>query len=396
MKKKNSAVVTVVVTLVLLALAAFVFAQPVLNATSFTTDSEFAAFLGDAFGKYPKMVSEKDFEKVELIEIGNGDGYSYVSFALDGFIEKRDAYYDAYEAASEAGTALPETPDFSKELKVHQTTGSVDGVIDLSLFKNVSEVNIMADAFKVSPTLEEFKNMAGLSVLYIEPSATAEAENVITDISALADKTELTAVSLAGNAISDISALANLANLESVVFDNNKISDISALAGKEKLTTVAMSGNEISDISAVATLNALETLSLDNNAIVDISALNGKETITNLSLGNNDIVDITPVTTLKNAYIVSLSGNAITDVSPLAAFSEAEDNKFILLSENDGITNWDTLDVLPENIMIVGAPEEDVPEVEAEGTEVTEAPVEEVTEAPAEEATEENAEEVTE
>jgi len=396
MKKKNSVIVTVVVTLILLALAAFVFAQPVLNSTAFTSDSDFAEFLGQAFGKYPKMVNEQDFEKVELVEIGSGDGYKYVSFALEGFIEKRDAYYDAYEAASEAGTELPETPDFSKELKVYQTLSSVDGVIDLSLFKNAVEVNIMADAFKVSPTLEEFKNMTGLKVLYVEPKAEAELDSVITDISALADKTELTALSLAGNAISDISALANLANLENVSLDNNKISDISALSGKEKLETISMAGNEISDISAVAGLSALTTLSLDNNAIVDISALSGNETITNLSLGNNKIVDISPVATLKNAYIVSLSGNEITDVSPLAALSEAEDSKFILLSENEGITNWDALDVLPENIMIIGAPAEEEPEVVADGTEVTEVPAEDVTEAPAEEAAEENAEEVTE
>ena len=402
MKKKNSAIVTVVVTLIILALSAFVFVQPMLNTSSFTEDSDFSDFLGQAFGKYPKFVNEKDFEKVELVEIGNTDEYQYVSFALDGFIEKRDAYYDAYNAASEAGTELPEAPDFSKELKVFQTSNSVDGLIDVSLFKNASEVNIMADAYKVTPTLEEVKDMTGLKVLYIEP-ATGEVEpdSIITDISVLADKTELTSVSLAGNAISDISALSALANLENVVLDKNNISDISALSGKEKLKAISLSENSISDISAIATLNALESLALDENEIADISALNGKETITNLSLSSNNIVDISPVATLKNIMIASLSTNEITDVSSLAAFSDAEDQKFILLSENEGITNWETLDVLPENVMIIGKPadeteeategeaaEEVTSEEATEGETAEEATSEETTEAPAEENTE--------
>ncbi|MBQ9941237.1 MAG: leucine-rich repeat domain-containing protein [Clostridia bacterium] len=368
MKKKNSAVATVVATLVIIALAAFVFAQPMLNTTSYTTDSDVAGFLGQAFGKYPVMVNEKDLEKVEVVEIGKSEDYQYITLALNGFIEKRDAYYEAYNNAVQAGTSVPDSPDFSKELCMFQTQGNVDGTLDISLFKNAKEVNITGDVFKLSPTLEELKDMSGLKSLYIEPAA----DSKITDISVLADKSSLTTISLAGNEISDLSPLANLANLESITLDSNGISDISALGGKENLKSISLIGNAIADISVLSTLNAVETLALDENEISDISVLSGKETITNLSLSSNMITDISPIASMKNIYIVSLAANNITDVSPLAAFSEATDNKFILLSENPGITDWSSLDVLPENVMIIGKPEATETENEtAEGESVS-------------------------
>ena len=51
------------------------------------------------------------------------------------------------------------------------------------------------------------------------------------------------------SALSDISALANLTNLESVNFQQSSIYDISALANKPKLTSVYLSYNNITDFS---------------------------------------------------------------------------------------------------------------------------------------------------
>lgn len=365
MKKKNSVLATVIATLVILVLAALVCVQPYLNSTPYTSDDGIAAYLGVAFGKYPRFVNEKDFEKVELIEISESDGYNYVSLALEGFIEKRDAYVEAYQAASEAGNDAPEMPDFSSVLKTYQTDSKVNDFVDLKNFKNLVEVNIDAGLYSVSTNLEEFKDAMSLKSLII--SGSDEVENKITDISVLSDKTLLTDLSLTDNAITDISAITNLTNLETVSLGNNQISDISALSGKDKITSLSLASNKISDISALSDMNALTSLYLDENEISDISVLSGNETLTTVSLSNNAISDITPISTLKAATVISLSANEITSVAPLASFADVTSNMYILLSENEGVTDWDTLDVLPENVMIIGKPEAD----EGENTETT-------------------------
>jgi len=385
MKKKNSVIVTLIVTLVILALAAFIFVQPYLNTTAFTADENIASFLGQAFGKYPRFINEKDFEKVEVLEIGSSDGYQFVSIGLDGFIEKRDAYLEAYDNATAEGLEAPEMPDFSKELFSFQTDAGVENFVGIEKFKNLVEVSVMAEAFPVTANLEEFKGAAKLESLSIT-SDPAEDAVKIDDISALADKTALKTLSLANNNISDISALSGLVNLEAVALDSNAISDISALSGKDKITSLSLTTNDISDISVLSTMPALETVSLDENQITDISAISNIETITTLSVGNNSITDITPITTLKNLYIVSLSGNAITDISPLSAFKDSTAQMYILLSENEGINDWSVADALPENIMIVGKPEAQAT------TDETVAPDETAEAQPEAEATEEQAE----
>ena len=234
MKKKNSVLITVIATLVLLALAAFVFVQPYLNSTPYTTDENIASFLGAAFGKYPRFVNEKDLDKVEVLEIGTSDGYQYISLAFDGFVEKRDSYIQAYDNAVAEGLEAPATPDFTKYLASFETDGSVKDFIAIENFKNLVEVNIMADAYPVSANLEEFKNAASLKVLSIKGSTAKEAVKV-NDISVLADKTELTSLSLVGNDISDISVLSGLSNLESVALDSNNISDFSVFAGNDMM-----------------------------------------------------------------------------------------------------------------------------------------------------------------
>ncbi len=358
MKKKNSITVTVVITLLLVILAAFIFVQPYLNSTPYTDNESITTYLGKAFGKYPRFITEKDLEKVEVLEITKTqEGYNLISIAFKGFIEKRDEYLKQYDEAMAQNLQTPDVPNLSKYVSSFQTDKSVDDFIALTNFKNLREVNISSELYPVSPNLEEFKNFANLKALSIIGSS-KEGIQKVNDISALADKTELVTVSMPYNDISDISALKNLTNLETVMFDNNQISDISALSGKEKLKSVSFASNQISDISALAGLTLLETVTFDQNEIVDISVLKDMDTISTLSLSSNMISDISPVATLKNAYLLSLGNNLITEVAPLAAFSDVTSQMYIVLSENDDITDWSSLDVLPANIIVLGKPEE--------------------------------------
>ena len=137
------------------------------------------------------------------------------------------------------------------------------------------------------------------------------ANNVISDISALAGLTNLTALWVNGNNISDISPLAGLTKLSRLGLDNNNISDISLLAGLTKLSRLGLDNNNISDISALAGLTNLSLLNLRSNSILDISPLANLTKLTKLRIGGNSVSDISVVAGLTQLNRLSLWANSI-------------------------------------------------------------------------------------
>ena len=138
--------------------------------------------------------------------------------------------------------------------------------------KNLQEVvayNLYGDAKSVDKiTKDDLANLKDLEI--IEGSAESkefyEAALSIKSLKGLEYATSLENIDLAPDtnlnvqyfgmqnillhsALSDISALANLTNIESVNFQQSSIYDISALANKPKLTSVYLSYNNITDFS---------------------------------------------------------------------------------------------------------------------------------------------------
>ncbi|EAG1723523.1 hypothetical protein BBW79_14345, partial [Listeria monocytogenes] len=113
--------------------------------------------------------------------------------------------------------------------------------------------------------------------------------NQISDISLLANLTNLSTLYLNNNQISDISPLANLTNLSTLYLNNNQISDISPLANLTSLSTLSLVINQISDISPLANLTSLRSLNLNINQISDISPLANLTSLTSMGLGNQNI-----------------------------------------------------------------------------------------------------------
>ena len=156
-----------------------------------------------------------------------------------------------------------------------------------------------------------------LGAEYLEAGGRNINSNSVSDISPLADLTNLEFLILEDNSISDISPLAGLTNLEFLILSNNTISDISVVAGLTNLTGLSLEGNSVSDISAVARLTNLTSLGLSNNTISDISAVAGLTNLEFLVLGRNMISDISAVAGLTNLRFLLLADNSISDLSPL-------------------------------------------------------------------------------
>ena len=91
---------------------------------------------------------------------------------------------------------------------------------------------------------------------------------------------------------------------------SNRISDISALAGLTNLTALRLDRNSISDISALSSLTHLTELRLDRNSITDLSPL-----VANTGLGSGDEVDVrgNPLSYLSiHTHIPALQSRGVT------------------------------------------------------------------------------------
>ena len=144
--------------------------------------------------------------------------------------------------------------------------------------------------------------------------------NQISDISPLAQLTQLTKLNLGGaNQISDISPLAQLTLLTELDLSSNQISDITPLTQLTQLRWLLLLLNQISDISPIAQLKQLSQLYLSHNQISDVTPLAQlAETLTELVLDRNQIRDITPLAQLTYLENLDLQDNQIVDVTPLA------------------------------------------------------------------------------
>ena len=117
--------------------------------------------------------------------------------------------------------------------------------------------------------------------------------------------------------ISDLTGLEFAFNFAHLDLSENLISNISPLADLSRLILLSLRSNSVSEISPLANLHDLWFLQLANNAISNVSALANLTALARLSLGNNAISDISPLKGLTGLIEVELSGNDISDLSPL-------------------------------------------------------------------------------
>lgn len=211
-------------------------------------------------------------------------------------------------------------------------------------------VEVAKDISDIS-ALAELTNLTGLVI----------SSDNISDISVLASLTNLTQLRLNGQNISDISALAGLTHLTYLSLDNCNISDISALAGLTNLNYyLSLLGNDISDINALAGLTDLTTLRLSRNNISDISALAGMTKLTDLELGNNNISDISALAGLTNLEHLYLNDNNISDISALENMTNlvrllADRNHIRDISALSGLTSLNDVNLGTNEISDVSA-----------------------------------------
>lgn len=139
------------------------------------------------------------------------------------------------------------------------------------------------------------------SITWLDLSVEPDENNVIqsgpriTDISALAELTNLRELDLTFQDVEDISAVANMPYLRGLDIQACRVSDLTPLAGLDRLEWLYAGYCRITDLSPLAGLTSLQSLSLYYNRVTDIEPLRGLTNLEYLNLQCNPIEDYSPI-----------------------------------------------------------------------------------------------------
>ncbi|RKU21529.1 hypothetical protein C6499_21255 [Candidatus Poribacteria bacterium] len=149
-------------------------------------------------------------------------------------------------------------------------------------------------------------------------------DNLVSDLSPLADLIRLESLNLQDNAITDLSPLAGLFNMRSLDISRNVILDLSPLTGFKKLDWLAINDNPLSDVSSLVELTSLETLDAWKTSVSDLSALTALPKLRSINISDNPILDITSLEGLTSLRTLIIPNSGISDISALATLKNLE------------------------------------------------------------------------
>ena len=175
------------------------------------------------------------------------------------------------------------------------------GITDVSPLANLTNLEDLALGGNRITDVSALSGLTNLKFLGLS-------ENNLTDVSGLSSLTKLIALYLDDNNLTDVSPLANLTRLQQLWLNGNRITDVSALADLTNLGQLWLDGNNLTDISALAGLTRLNDLNLNGNRIADASVLSGLTDLNELGLGVTDVTDLSALMNLSNLTRLELRG----------------------------------------------------------------------------------------
>ncbi len=245
----------------------------------------------------------------KALDIADGDDIRKVHLAQLTQLSARDvSNLTGLEHATQLRTlSLP-----NERYRGRAAEGSISDLTPLAQLTQLTTLNLSDNNIS---DLTPLAQLTQLTRLYLS-------NNNISDLTPLAQLTQLTRLYLSNNNISDLTPLAQLTQLTRLYLSNNNISDLTPLAQLTQLTKLNLSNNNISDLTPLAQLTLLTELDLANNNISDLTPLAQFTLLTRLDLGFNNIIDVTPLAQLINLKFLFLSYNDISDFTPLAQLSQ--------------------------------------------------------------------------
>lgn len=171
----------------------------------------------------------------------------------------------------------------------------------------------------------------------------------ISDLSPIADLTQLEILILKQDGIDSIDDIGKLVNLTQLDLSSNKaITDVSAIADMSKLKTLVLSHNKVTSVEAISNLKELEYVALDYNEISSLPDLSKLTKVWFFDATENDLTndDVKEIAKMKNLTKLTLSGNTkITDYRPLADLTKLTAENTVLPDETKEIDLFAAIEV---------------------------------------------------
>lgn len=272
-------------------------------------------------------------------------------------------------------------PDAALQQAVRDELGIASGDITCADMALITTLDA-ADAGIVS--LEGLQYAPNLGDLFLHG-------NDVSDVSPLANLTELWALNLNLNEVTDVSPLENLTNLTELHLccTTGKITDVTALEGMTKMVGLNLTGHElgdatiwplldnypdlrrlwigesnITDLSNLASHPDLQVLQISDSEVTDLSYVADLTQLVELQLQWSTISDLTPVHTMTHLLHLNLSGLGLTDIGFLEDFGNLsslslsfnELTSLAPLVANPGLGSGDWVDV-SDNLLDLNDPD---------------------------------------
>lgn len=123
---------------------------------------------------------------------------------------------------------------------------------------------------------------------------------------------------------SDISILAEFTQIEELYLNDSRISDLNPLAGWTALRKLHIEHCAVRDLKPLAQLTALEDLLLDYTAVDDLSAIAQLTSLKRIGLRNTAIRSLDPLAGMKNLNTLEASGTRVSSLEPLSSLNQLE------------------------------------------------------------------------
>lgn len=308
------------------------------------------------------MIDKKE-EKKKLTQ------QAVLTLGMLGFLSGQFAGPVAYALAETSPPSHVETRQQAKALTVTPRDLLVGSQPINAIFPDANLAAAVANRLQKDPTT--FVTQADLNtVTTLQPAAGAPIQNInslegiqfltrmttfgitsgrLGDASSLAPLeglagASLTTLNLGSAQITDISALANLTQLRNLSLVTNRISNIDAIGNLKELRSLNLTSNRITDLSPLQNLpsNILTDLTLSENlgigASTTVDTLSHFTELARLTLANTGIVTLAPLAGMNNLIYLSLGRNQIDDVGLQAGNLSAKTKLETLYLRNNMIT----------------------------------------------------------
>jgi len=194
-------------------------------------------------------------------------------------------------------------------------TGNVSTLTDISAIADMSQ---LTNLYLYDTSVADIGVLANLiNLTELDTTGT-----LITDYSVLAQFQQLTWLGL-NNSVNDLSPYAGLVKLDFLVITSTLI-DYNQLAAFPRLTSLGLIDNSFNDLTKLSSIaTQLSYLTVDSSSLINLQNINAFTNLSTLFLsGSPQLVNISGIGQLSLLKALSFSGTKVSDISSLASLFE--------------------------------------------------------------------------